>query len=81
MSLFNEPDSQFRAFDWERPSFGGRSSERAQETEKDREPLAPDYKDPSPAATEDKPVQKGKPLLFFKNKSFFYNYYRYTVTG
>lgn len=48
-------------FEWERPHFQGRNAAASSESaEKDREPLGPDYKDPDPSATEDKPEVAGK---------------------
>lgn len=62
LNFFHNPDTQFRAFDWERPHFDRRSTEATGPVERsDREPLAPDYKDPSPSGTEDKPVVKVSP--------------------
>ncbi|XP_060517854.1 transforming growth factor-beta-induced protein ig-h3 [Cylas formicarius] len=53
LSFFHNPDSWI----YETPRFESRS---AGAPEKDREPLAPDYKDPVPSATEQKPVLNPK---------------------
>ncbi|KAL1494273.1 hypothetical protein ABEB36_009897 [Hypothenemus hampei] len=54
---FLDTGLQFQAFEWDRPQNSAASSSAG----KDREPLAPDYKDPNPQASEDNPVVSASP--------------------
>ncbi|KAF7274388.1 hypothetical protein GWI33_012949 [Rhynchophorus ferrugineus] len=56
LTLLHNLENQFEPFDWDRPHYQQRSVQTKQSIEKDREPLAPDYKDPVSASSEDKPI-------------------------
>lgn len=57
LRLLHNLDPFQSSFDWSNPGVRSRSSL----TERDREELGPDYKDPDPSATEEKPVLQVKP--------------------